>query len=183
MKTKCLILLFLALSSQAFAGGIVFEHGSWADIVNKAKAANKPIFVDFYAVWCGPCKMMTRDVFTQESVGAYFNQNFISYKVDAEKEEAELVGSIGLEAYPTLVFFNSSGKMMHKEVGALEAESLMSLATQMASFESNKNLVLNGKASRQQLIDYLAIAAEEDAETFTKMAPALVESFTLQDLQ
>src|SRR5436190_19918103 len=50
MKTKCLILLFLVLSSQAFAGGIVFEHGTWADIVKKATAANKPISVDFNVV-------------------------------------------------------------------------------------------------------------------------------------
>jgi thiol-disulfide isomerase/thioredoxin len=182
MKTKTLSFFLLAFASHAFAGGIVFQHGTWAEIVKKATAANKPIFVDFYAVWCGPCKMMTRDVFTQETVGAFFNQNFISYKVDAEKEEVDLVGSISLEAYPTLVFFSPTGKMMHKAVGALDAEPLVSLAKQIASFESNRAMVLNGKATREQTIEYLAVAATADPGSFAKLAPGIVASFSSQEL-
>ena len=47
----------------------------------------KFLFVDFYAVWCVPCKKMAKTVFTQEEVGKYFNEHFISLQLDAEKGE------------------------------------------------------------------------------------------------
>lgn len=68
--------------------GISFEHSSWEDILKKAKEENKLIFIDAYTTWCGPCKMMARNVFTDAEVGTFFNQNFINVKLDMEKERA-----------------------------------------------------------------------------------------------
>ncbi len=56
-----------------------------------------------------------------------FQQAFISWKVDAEKEEKDLVSAVEINAYPTLVFFDQHGKMLYKHVGALDAEELLSL--------------------------------------------------------
>ncbi len=171
MKTSQLFTLVLlaGTSLQAFAGGIVFEHGTWAEVLKKSKASGKPIFVDFYTTWCGPCKMMSRDVFTQETVGNYFNEHYISYKVDAEKEEAELVNSIVLKAYPTLVFFDSSGKILHKQVGTVHGDALVRIAKDMAPLETSQVGVPEGKPMHKQAINSLALASA-DPETFTKSA-------------
>ena len=50
----------------------------------KAKEEDKIIFVDVYATWCGPCKMMDREVFSQEKVAEYYNATFVNAKFDSD---------------------------------------------------------------------------------------------------
>ncbi|MDQ3073731.1 MAG: thioredoxin domain-containing protein, partial [Bacteroidota bacterium] len=79
---------------------------------------NKPIFVDFYAVWCGPCKAMAAEVFPQKEVGDFYNANFINYKLDMEKGEGPaLAEKFGITAYPTYVFLGPRGELVHKSMG------------------------------------------------------------------
>jgi thioredoxin-related protein len=115
----CLVLIFLLSSAYA---QINFEKGTWKEVLAKAQKENKPVFVDFYAVWCGPCKFMTKDVFTNPEVADYYNANFLAYKVDAEKEERELVASAKIDAYPSLFYYNPQGELITKNVGALDAK-------------------------------------------------------------
>ena len=56
---------------------IQFTNAKWADLQKKAKDENKIIFVDIYATWCGPCKLLKRTTFTDKEVGDFFNANFI----------------------------------------------------------------------------------------------------------
>ena len=109
--------VILMVAFQAF-GQIEFRDGSWEEILQMAQAEDKPVFVDAYAVWCGPCKRMDRDVFSQASVGEFFNGNFINAKIDMEKGEGPSIGSkYGVTAYPTLLFVSPEGELMHKAVG------------------------------------------------------------------
>ena len=82
------LLMFVSpLYAQENTTGISFFKGTFEEALVKAKQENKPLFVDFYAVWCVPCKKMAKTVFTQEAVGKYFNEHFISLQLDAEKGE------------------------------------------------------------------------------------------------
>ena len=45
------------------------------------------IFLDAYASWCGPCKMLQKNVFTKKAVGDFYNSKFINVKMDMEKGE------------------------------------------------------------------------------------------------
>ena len=85
-KTILFVSLILGLSTlTAFSQGIQFEENNdlKAALV-KAKAENKLVFIDAYAVWCGPCKVMARDIFPLKEVGDFFNAHFVNLKLDME---------------------------------------------------------------------------------------------------
>ncbi len=65
--------------------GIRFEEGSFSTILKKAKDLKKPVFIDVYTSWCGPCKRMAKEIFPKKEVGEKFNASFINYALDAEK--------------------------------------------------------------------------------------------------
>ena len=81
MKNILLIIAAILISSSAFAQGIEFEKGTFAEALAKAKAESKMVFMDCYTVWCGPCKKLSSDIFPQKVVGDYFNNNFVSIKL------------------------------------------------------------------------------------------------------
>ena len=99
--------------------GIYFDELSFEEALEKAKKSNKLLFVDCYTSWCGPCKILARDVFTDSEVGDYFNEHFISLKVDCEKGEGpRLRERFGVAGFPTLLFLNGEGEVVSKMVGA-----------------------------------------------------------------
>jgi thiol-disulfide isomerase/thioredoxin len=119
-----LSLFFLA----AFNAGaqITFVHGTLDEALKLAQKEKKPVFVDVYAVWCGPCKFMSNNVFTQKEVGEFYNGNFISVKIDGEKNDGpSVMGRYGITAFPTLLFLKPDGTLMARNVGALDAEKFL----------------------------------------------------------
>lgn len=108
--------------------GIRFFHGTFAEALAKAEKEDKLIFMDAFTSWCGPCKRMSSTVFTDESVGAFYNPNFICIKVDMEKEEGPgLSQKYGVRSYPTLLFIGSDGKVVHSSSGARPPEAFIEL--------------------------------------------------------
>ena len=131
-------ILFLAISwlgietTSAQTEGIKFFHGTYSQAVAKAKKENKLVFLDAYATWCGPCKWMARNTFTKQSVGDYFNDKFVSIKIDMEKGEGkQLARKFGLRVYPTLFFIDGDGKVIKKTEGAYPPAPLINLAKQV----------------------------------------------------
>jgi thiol-disulfide isomerase/thioredoxin len=85
-----------------------------------------------YATWCGPCKYLAKNVFPKDSAGDFFNQHFISVKLDAEKDWGiAFAKTYGVKAYPTLLFFDAKGQLMHRKVGApMYAANLVEIGQQ-----------------------------------------------------
>lgn len=130
---------FSFFAATISAQGIQFFQGTWAEAKTKAKKDNKPIFVDVYAVWCGPCKYMTNSVFTQKAVGDYFNANYINLKIDAEKGEGrEFASNNAVAAYPTLLFFDANAKTLLNNAGSLEADELITMGKSALKANPNK---------------------------------------------
>jgi len=125
-KLYSVIILSLVLS-VSYGQGIEFFEGTWKEAIAEAAKEDKIVFVDSYAQWCGPCKKMAKNVFTQQAVGDFFNDNFINLKLDMEQADGRTFGAkYPVSAYPTLFFLDSQGNILKKVTGGQNSEGLIS---------------------------------------------------------
>ena len=90
---------------------------TFAEIKKLSKNQNKPIFLDFYTKWCGPCRVMDKNVFSTKEVGDFYNKNFINFKIDAEAGEGvDIKKQYGVREYPTYIFVDHTGKIVREEI-------------------------------------------------------------------
>lgn len=111
--------------------GIKFIEDDWQLALKTAKDENKLVFLDIYATWCGPCKMLKQYTFTDKAVGEFFNKNFISVSVDGEKGVGpQLAQDYAIQGYPTLVVADATGKPVLITAGYLDTKVLMQFANE-----------------------------------------------------
>jgi thiol-disulfide isomerase/thioredoxin len=177
------LLLFLPLFSIAQKTGISFQQSSWNQILAKAKAEKKIIFLDAYASWCGPCKKMTSDVFPTAEAGNFYNRNFINAKIDMEVGEGpELAREYEVTAYPTLLFINGDGKLLHKAIGYLSVDEF--IATGRDALDPGKQFYTlneafdNGKLTDDQHYQLALTAYSLDAPSAATIASTYVNKKT-----
>lgn len=136
---KIVILSTLFIGAFAWAQGIKFEDGNFASILAKAKKENKLVFVDAYASWCGPCKLMVKNIFPLKNVGDYYNAHFINVKIDMEKGEGiALAKKYNVKAFPTYLFIDGNGEAVHRTLGYVEEKDFIQFATDAG--DPNKRL-------------------------------------------
>lgn len=97
----------------------------------KLVAESEILFVDFWAEWCGPCKMFG-PIFEAASIK---HPDVVFAKVDTEAERA-LAGAAGITSIPTLMAFRD-GVLLFREAGALPANSLEELITSIKNVDMN----------------------------------------------
>jgi thiol-disulfide isomerase/thioredoxin len=144
IKKLTLALVFLVSSAAASAQNreISFEHSDWSSILEKAKKENKLVYLDAYTSWCGPCKWMAKNVFTNDTVADFYNSNFVNAKIDMEKGEGVAIAKrYGIRAYPTMLFIDGSGNVIHRTCGSALAADFIQTgkdannpATQLSGF-------------------------------------------------
>ncbi len=148
--------------------GIQFTHGTWSEILELAKKENKPIFVDCFTVWCGPCKMMSATVFMEQAVADYFNSTFINAKVDMEKGEGiEIKNKYEVKAYPTFLYLDKDGKELNRLVGSMPS----------AEFIAESKLGMSGNGLTKMQAKY---AAGERSSAFVLEYLAVLDKAYLQ---
>ena len=129
MIKTLLVIVSLVVTILSYSQGIEFENGTFADVLEKAKLTGKPIFIDVYTSWCGPCKKMSSEVFPLAEVGKVYNSNFICYTVDAEKGEGVTIAKqYEVNSYPNYLFINADKSLIMRTVGSMEAEKFIALA-------------------------------------------------------
>ncbi|HEX8577031.1 MAG TPA: thioredoxin fold domain-containing protein [Flavobacterium sp.] len=143
---------FLALFIVAGSLGIQAQEIKWLSL-DEALAAQKkkpkPIFMDVYTDWCGPCKMLDKNTFNNKAVVDYVTANYYAVKFNAEgNSEVNYKGKkytnpafdagrrgrnsahefgylLKIQGYPTMVVFNTKGEIVNNIVGYRTAEELL----------------------------------------------------------
>lgn len=160
---RYIALLFLGLlcTDVMQAQGIEFvENIPVAEVLSKAQAEGKLVFVDCYTSWCGPCKKLASEVFPQKEVGDFFNPRFVSLKLDMEKGEGPAMArKWDISAYPTLTFLDAKGEVLFQTVGARSAGELVDTVAYLLENHRPSELAQRYKAgdrSAQLVADYIA---------------------------
>lgn len=106
------------------------KPANWAAVLQQARTEHKYIFLDVYATWCGPCKMMDENVYANKSIGKLMNDKFISVKVQIDRTDADDAGTKSwyteadmlkdkyqVSALPALLFFSPDGELLYRNFG------------------------------------------------------------------
>ncbi|WP_162056262.1 thioredoxin fold domain-containing protein [Pontibacter pamirensis] len=176
MKVKLLVILFFTIgfAKAQDATGVKFEHGlSWTQVQEKAKKENKYIFLDVYTTWCGPCKLMDRDVFPQEKVGEFFNTHFINVKIQADttgkdSEEVKkwyndaqaIATTYNINSFPTFLFFNPKGELVHRLNGGSPTgdDFIAKAEAALSGYHKQKRQFQSGKKDPEFLLELIKSA-------------------------
>lgn len=97
----------------------IFTNANFTDEVLKSE---KPVLVDFYAVWCGPCSMMAPVV---DEIAEEMSDKVVVGKVNVD-ESKEIAMNYGIRNIPTFLFFKN-GEIAEKIVGAVDKSEIIAI--------------------------------------------------------
>lgn len=179
MKRYFMMLCFTLFMGWSIVGngqGIQFFKGTFDEALAKAKEEKKLIFVDFYAVWCGPCKQMVEKVFVDEEVGKFMNDKFVCMQIDVEKAgwQKETAEKYNVTVLPTLIFFKADASVVSRLAGARDK----------ADFLNSAKVVTGEQLSFEKLYDRAKSKKDlADMQLVLKQAPEYVGSLQGMDAQ
>lgn len=149
--------------------GIQFFKGSWEDALAKAKETKKLLFIDAYATWCGPCKMMDKQVFVKKEVGDYYNKNFIPVKINVESATGRPIATkYKVTAMPTYLFVDGNGKLIYKKLGYMKSPEFIKVGKSALQIPALYEKFAKGERSKEFLTKYLATVGDADKDVVKK---------------
>ncbi len=113
-------------------------HVTDAEFKSQVLENELPVVVDFWAPWCGPCRMVAPvlDKLAEEYAG-----KVVIAKVNTD-EDQQWAGQYGVQGIPTMIFV-ADGKLVHRQVGALPEPVLRDLFEQFVDIASKKDEAVN----------------------------------------
>ncbi len=130
----------------------------------KSISVNKPIFIDTYTDWCGWCKHMDKEIFSDEAVANYYNENFICMNIDGDAESsASFISKYEVSGYPCLLILDSEGNVLNRSDGAITditefiqfgEMAYYKLYPETSPWKKNEVIYNDGNREPQFLLDY-----------------------------
>lgn len=131
---KILFLLLFAAASVAASAQVQFVGGSTDAVRDQAVKSGKLVFIDLYATWCPPCRLMNKAVFSRDDVGEFLSERFVSAKYDIEEPTGKaLLARYGSGAIPLYLVFTTEGELLGKIQGAAAADEFMEALRKIAA--------------------------------------------------
>jgi thiol:disulfide interchange protein len=96
--------------------GELFHKLGYDEALEKARAEKKPVMIDFYADWCGPCKMLESATFRDATVRQFLRDKTIAIRVNADYHAA-LKQLHNVTNLPCLIFLNGEGQEVGRITG------------------------------------------------------------------
>jgi len=125
LMLAAIFFLGLFLSGSPSASGSI-QWRTYETGMELGKKENKKIFLHFWAEWCDSCKKMAKETFTDSGVIAYLNKNFISIKVNSDKERA-LVTEYKVRGLPDNWFIAEKNEVIGNQPGYMPPDKLLPL--------------------------------------------------------
>ncbi len=168
IKTNILFLLLFVTTLTLNAQVEFIEVESFEQMKAVQKKASDQmlmLYVDVYATWCGPCKMMDSEVYTDQSVADYMNAHYVSVRMDGESDWGRIYASEQqLEGYPSMFIFSDDGERVSKIVGFTPAEeligSLKSVNEGFSKVKSYRASYRKGTLEAEGFADYVTLVRE-----------------------
>jgi thiol-disulfide isomerase/thioredoxin len=104
---------------NSFSQGIKFENGNWQQVLKKAKRQDKNIFLQLYSSSCEQCNEVADKAFGSETLGDYFNQRFISVRIDGTSGEGRvLADKFSVSAFPVSLYLKENEEVLYRYNGS-----------------------------------------------------------------
>ena len=172
------ILLFLAFSGRISAQIQFQENVTFFAILQQAKKEDKLIFMDCYTTWCGPCKWLVKNVFSDQKVAETYNSQFINFKSDMEKGEGlDLAKRFEIQMYPTLLWLNGNGEVVFKVVGTNTVEAFLEFASNLKDSENQFPTMVKKFEAGNRNPDFLKKLANTATVGYYPNASVYVEEY------
>lgn len=122
IRSGVMVLAALVFAMHSFAGEKPqLRWRSFNDGMAEAKKSGRKVMIDVYTSWCGWCKKMDKDTYSDATVADYLNRKYVAIKLDAESSnklqyqgkpytERELAEAFGVSGYPSIIFLNETGE-------------------------------------------------------------------------
>ena len=121
MKKYIILILLLVLTTVITASDLNWR--SFEDAHKIAQTENKIILIDFYTDWCGWCKKMDNETYSNEKIIDLLNEDFVTVKINPEKQGSielggqtmtweQFAADVGVTGYPATAFFTPDFKLI-----------------------------------------------------------------------
>ena len=153
--------------------------------LSKAKKEGKTIFLEAYATWSEPCQLLEKYTFSDLEVANFYNENFLNVRLDMERYPGiGLAEKYEVSIYPTMLFLDGDGNLLHRGCGAMEATEMLELGKSALGTNNWKSYNARFAAGEREgtfLLQYLGLM-EQGCLNSEGFAQKLLSETAIEDL-